>query len=252
MELARAMQEAMLPSGPARHAGIAIGTCWEFAQEVGGDFHFFLSEGNRLAVVLGDVSGNGVPAALAATSIGLLLPRLHPLDDPRRALGELNADLMDNLPGDAFVTLILAEFDPDAAALKVWNAGHPPPLLWSTRKQSVITTEIYNPLLGVVPRWSGNPEIRSLDAGDVLVIYSDGLIEARNEDREMFGIERAAAVLQANGCKEPQAIADTLMTAVNAWGPVQDDLTIVVCKYTGKPATPSISHADAAGVPPAW
>jgi serine phosphatase RsbU (regulator of sigma subunit) len=249
MELARTMQEAMLPAAPAQHTGVLVGSCWEFAQEVGGDFHFFLTENHRLALVLGDVSGNGVPAALAATSIGLLLPRLHPLDDPAKALAELNDDLLARLPPDSFVTMILVEIEADTGELHVWNAGHPPLLIWDTSQCDVVVPNHFNPLLGVIEDWTGTPYLRHLEAGDILVVYSDGLIEVRNADGEMFGVERAGAVLKENAAKPPQAIADAMLETVRGWGIVKDDLTVVVATYTGISAAPLAApiHASLLG-----
>jgi serine phosphatase RsbU (regulator of sigma subunit) len=233
LELARIMQEAALPQAPVQCPGMEVASEWEFAREVGGDFHVFLTDNDRIGIVLGDVSGKGVPAALAATTIGHLIPWLRPLDNPERALGNLNLDLVRRLPTDAFATLQFAIIDRSTGALDLWNAGHPPAVLCRVSHEKSLILEHFNPLLGVMPEWDGSPQKVQMRHGDVLVLYSDGLIEARNEEREMFGIDNVDAVVTAHAGESAAEIALALRHTVANWGTVTDDLTIVVCKYTG-------------------
>lgn len=231
MELAWEMQRAALPVAPPCVDGLEIAARSEFAREVGGDFHLFLDDGERRGLVVGDVSGKGIPAALAATSIGHLLPWLRPLRDPHCALADLNRHLTERLPTEAFVTLALVETDLAAGALRLWGAGHPPALCWQARTGRVVEAGAAGgAALGLFPNWSGEAAELVFEAGDVLLLYSDGLIEARNEAGEQFGPERAAAVLAENAAAGPDAVAEALVGHVRAWGALDDDLTIVVCR----------------------
>jgi serine phosphatase RsbU (regulator of sigma subunit) len=241
LDLAHDIQRTALPATVPKISGLEFGIHSEPAREVGGDFHAFLSADadhpQRIVLIVGDVSGKGVPAALTATSIAYVLPMLRPLIDTRSALATLNADLALRLPTRAFVTLGLADVDLSAGCIRMWSAGHPPALFW--RKACGTTMEVTGdgPLLGVFPEWEGEPTAQRFDAGDILVLYSDGLIEARTADpapdgyAEQFGVERAAAVLAANAHRSANEIARALADAVHEWGAtLADDLTILVCK----------------------
>jgi hypothetical protein len=238
MELARVIQTAALSAIPAVPQ-LDIAARLQFAREVGGDFYLVLEQHEKIGLVIGDVTGKGLPAALTATSINHLLPWLDPLRDARRALCQLNQDLVQRLPAGAFVTLTLVEADLGARSLRVWNAGHPPALLYRTASKGVVETQIFNPLLGVLPSWTGQPERWSLEPGDVLVLYSDGLLETRNTAGELFGTVRIAQVLAENISSSADQIAEALVQAATQWGAVTDDLTVVVCKRIAADLSPS-------------
>jgi sigma-B regulation protein RsbU (phosphoserine phosphatase) len=181
-------------------------------------------------LVVGDVSGKGVPAALISTTVAHLLPSLQPLNDPALAFHELNKDLTERLPSSAFVSLVLAEVDTRSGGLRTWNAGHPPALLWRGGQERVVQTDIHNLLLGILPDYHCRPEEWLLEIGDVLLLYSDGLIEAPNAQGERYEIERAAEVLRQNAHRSAEEIADAFVSAIRQWGNLSDDLTLLVCK----------------------
>jgi Stage II sporulation protein E (SpoIIE) len=230
MELARSIQEAALPAAPPRVPGLDIAARSTFAREVGGDFYLFVTDGERVGLTIGDVSGKGMSAALTATSIGHLLPWLRPLRDPRRALSELNQELTERLPDQAFVTMTLAQADLMQGRVCLWTAGHPPALLWRHKSAQVVETRVQNPLLGVFPTWEGSAEEWPLEAGDALVLYSDGLIETRNARGEEFDLCRAASLLAQHAHESAEEIVDALTEAMHRWGTPTDDLTILVCR----------------------
>lgn len=243
MELARVMQEAALPASPLLRPGIEIGTEWEFAREVGGDFHGFFTNDRHAGIVIGDVSGKGVPAALAATTIGHLLSWLNPLQDTRKALRNLNLDLVRRLPRDAFVTLQIAIIDPISGVLQLWNAGHPPALLCRGAARQSHPLEHFSPLLGVFAHWDGCPLVVRMQPGDVFVLYTDGLLEARNDSLQMFGRDNIARVVEKHCDRSASDIASALRAAVDEWATVTDDLTIVVCKFVGITADSESQHS---------
>lgn len=228
-DLARSMQMAALPKTTPTPPGLDIAARCEFATDVGGDFYLFLPSQRGINFVLGDVSGKGTPAALAATSIAHLLPWLRPSDDPLATLRKLNLDLLERLPDNSFATLVLVEADSTANTIRIWSAGHPAALMWSATGGAVRSAVIQNPLLGVLPDWNGDSETWPFTEGDILVLYSDGLSETRNESGVMFEDE-IPLVLARWAASKPQEIAEALMTAAEAWGPKTDDLTLLVCK----------------------
>jgi hypothetical protein len=239
MELARAMQGASLPAIPLSIPDLDVAVRLEFAAEVGGDFYLLLTDEDRVALVVGDVSGKGIPAALVSTTVAHLLPVLQPLRDPGLAFSRLNQDLTQRLPAVAFVTLVLAEVNAGAGSLRIWNAGHPPALLWRAREGRVLRAEQHNRLMGIFPDGKWEPDDLGLDTNDVLLLYSDGLIEASNSLGERYGDERVAEVLGRNAERSASAIVEALVSAVRQWGHLSDDLTILVCRRTpvGQPST---------------
>jgi hypothetical protein len=231
--LARAMQLAALPSQTPSVPGVDLAAGIEFAQDVGGDLYLFLHEPDRLGLVVGDVCGKGVPAALAATSISHLLPWLHPLRSPETALANLNDDLAQRLPGNSFASLCLLSLEPATGRMQIWNGGHPPPLHWRQKEGRISEAQVFNPLLGILPVWEGESETWQLAAGDVVLLYSDGLTETRNVRGELYGEARAAAVLAAQAHRPAAEILEAVRSAVYAWGTPADDVTLLVCKYLG-------------------
>jgi hypothetical protein len=231
--LARSMQLAALPAETPVVPGVELAAGIEFAQDVGGDLYLFLHEADQLGLVVGDVCGKGVPAALAATSISHLPPWLQPLRDAGKALANLNADLDEHLPNGSFASLCLATLEPSSGRMRIWNGGHPPPLRWRQETQRVEEATVYNPLLGILPMWAGEAEAWQLDPGDVVLLYSDGLTETRNAAGELYGEARVAEVLAAYAERSAPEILAEVRSAGYAWGTPTDDVTLLVCKYRG-------------------
>ena len=233
MDLARGMQLAALPADVPQIAGLDIAARSELAEQVGGDFYMFLREGDRTDLIVGDVSGRGIQAAFAATSVAYLLPWLRPLQSPVAALRNLNTNLIQHLPESSFVTLVMAEVDTAAETVRVWSAGHPPALLWRASTQQVEDNTCIGPLLGIgiLPCWAGESQEWRFGVGDVLLLYSDGLSEGRNEHGDMFDV-RVRDVLAENSAKPAGEILEALFREAKSWGDASDDVTILVCRRT--------------------
>jgi len=221
---------AVLPSNSPTMPGLDIAARVEFAREVGGDFYLYLVEGNRLGIVVGDVSGKGFGPALVSTSIVNMLPLMHPLNRPLAALVDLNREMTERMPDDTFVTLSMVEISTESSDIHLWNAGHPPVLIYRTRLRKAVASRNFNPGLGFLADWQGSVEAADLDVGDVLLVYTDGLIEARGPSREQFEEARTIEVLEKNAHRTACEIADELIQALNLWGEVTDDLTVLVVK----------------------
>ena len=197
LELSRLIQTEMLPrgalrSGPAEICGLSIP-----ARQVGGDFfNYFVLPDGRLALLVGDVSGKGVSAALLMANIqATLRARLPHETDLAKLADRLDRELDQNTPGSVYLTLFLAILEIDGRVLRYVNAGHNP--------QFVLRAA------GIVPLGStgmpialyaghGYTESRvDLAPGDLLFFYTDGLVETENEDGEMFGTERLQSMLES-------------------------------------------------------
>lgn len=233
LELARAVQRSSLPTVPPSVEGIEIAIRSEPSQEVGGDFHIFLTDpgSTRLGIAVGDVAGKGMAAALVATSIGYMLPHLNPIQAPHAALLRLNQDLAKRLPDASFASLLYAEMNPLDATLTLWNAGHPPGLLWRARGGAVFETPCGDaPPLGLFETWSAPPRRFDIFPGDTLMLCSDGLLETRDAHGEMFGQTRLQEVFARLAPRGPEATATGILEAAHAFGTATDDLTVIVCQ----------------------
>jgi len=218
---------------PPEHPLFDTAVRFEPARLVGGDFYSFFSDGARMGVVLGDVSGKGMPAALTATSLSHLIHWLEPMKEPAALLPALGRALSERLPEDTFVTLVFAIIDPEAEHLTLYSAGHPPCLV--VRDGETVWAEHPSLPLGIDPHERYEPLELPFHAGDTLLLYSDGMVEARNaagammETAELEARARGLAVLPAG------EFGDRLVGEVRSFGTVADDLTLAIVRTRAVP-----------------
>lgn len=229
-ELARVVQQSTLSLAPPTFPRLALAVRAFPSQEVGGDFHAFVTQRQEtLGIALGDVSGKGMAAALTATSVGYLLPHLRAHGSPEAMLATLNADLSERLPSGAFVGMLYAELSSESDTLLLWNAGHTP--AWISQNGTWHETALgVAPPLGLFSAWSAAPEKRTLCPGETLVLCSDGLLETRSASGEEFGPERLASALKTHAPLEPEDLADALLGVARDFGEPSDDLTVIVVR----------------------
>jgi serine phosphatase RsbU (regulator of sigma subunit) len=198
LELSRLIQTEMLPrtslrSGPAEIGGISVP-----AREVGGDFfNYFVLPDGRLALLVGDVSGKGVSAALLMANIqATLRARLPHETDLAELADRLDRELDQNTPGGVYLTLFLAILEMDGRLLRYVNAGHNPQFLLRGAGSIEPLGSTGMPI--ALYAGHGYREARiALTAGDLLFFYTDGLVETENEQGHMFGAERLQTILSA-------------------------------------------------------
>ncbi|MDR8393466.1 serine/threonine-protein phosphatase [Aliifodinibius sp. S!AR15-10] len=151
-------------------------------------------------------------------------------DLPRLAT-RLNELFRYNLKQIRFITLFLAGFDPDSKIMHYLNAGHHPPLLWDAATQSYKWLKPTGPAIGLFPEANFSFETLQFNAGDMLVMYTDGLVEARNNEKKEFGQESLARYAAENHTKSPEQFLNGLLDDVHSFGAdIQDDLTLMVLK----------------------
>lgn len=238
LQQAKAVQRRLLPR-PADHADIEFaGECMP-ADEVGGDFYdVFPTARGEIALVLGDVSGKGLPAALRTGVIhgAIRALSLGKVESLARTVAVLN-ELLREKSSSEFVTLFWGVYDPGTHYLQYVNAGHLPPLLAGSRSGEVVRLETGGPVLGLLPAASYQEKRIPLDGEQTLIAYSDGLMEATNPSGEEFGESR---ILPLIGDTIGKPASDVLRQIANEAvkfiedGEFHDDLTILVAKLAGR------------------
>lgn len=238
LDLAKAIQGGLMPRIPANLPSFDLFGWYESAERTSGDFYDFVKVcDGSLGVVVGDVTGHGIgPALITASAQASLRNMLRVVDDPGRALTMLNQDLSERSDEGMFVTLFLALLSPDGMLRRV-NAGHAPPLLYRAAGGEVQELRGDGPALSMIDDFqyrAGEP--MSLEPGDVLLAFTDGLTEARSKDdpQELLGDERLrrAFVEAVRSGGEARAIVESVVRSVLefAGGVREDDMTIVAVR----------------------
>jgi serine phosphatase RsbU (regulator of sigma subunit)/pSer/pThr/pTyr-binding forkhead associated (FHA) protein len=235
LAVARDIQLALLPQSLPALSGHAFHSCYKAAQEVGGDYYDFVPlSGGRLAVVVGDVAGKGVPAALVMAKFSVeARVCLEAEPDLATAVRRLNEQMCRaNLP-ERFVALTAAVFDPAESALRVLSAGNPSPVIYraaSALVEQAVPPSGYGPPMGLFPGAEYAASSVHWGPGDGLVLFSDGVTEAMNASGEMFGDEGVRSALESGGLTAIEA-GEKLLNAVqmHAAGWEQSDDIVLVC-----------------------
>lgn len=202
LELAQRMQLALLPSAPPRAPGYVFFDYYQAARQVGGDYYDYipLSEG-RFGVVVGDVAGKGVSAAILMARLSSDVRFcLATEPDIARAIMRINYLFSQQDWEDRFVTMILAVVDPRTHEMTMANAGHMAPLLRSVDGKVVeLAEEIAGLPLGVYEDYEYESITRTIEPGEFLTFFTDGFSEAMNADRELYGLERLTEAVGSAG-----------------------------------------------------
>jgi len=237
IRLVQDVQRAFQPERSGRHAGcVAVAGLNALCEDASGDYYDVvdLADG-RLAVVLGDVSGHGLHAALVMAQARAFLrafcATFRRVDD---VLNRLNDFLARDLSAGSFMSMACVAVDPASGALEWVNAGHPPPMLRRAATGRVETLDASGRVLGVIPGADyRSDETSRLEPGDVLLLYSDGATEAPSPTGEFFGDQRLEAVLGQCGGGPPEALLDGVRDALSRFrghDRLHDDLTLVALR----------------------
>jgi serine phosphatase RsbU (regulator of sigma subunit)/ketosteroid isomerase-like protein len=237
LQVARSIQQASLPKEVPILEGWQISTLYRPAREVGGDFYDFhlLSEG-KLGLVVGDATGKGVPAALVmSTTCGMLQLAAQSLDSssPSEVLARVNETLLARIPPNMFVTCFYCILDPESGSLSYANAGHDLPYLRHRNGEAEELRARGMPL-GLMPGMSYEEKEIVFDAGESVLFYSDGLVEAHDPKGEMFGFPRLRELVAEHA--EKRSLGDFLMeklySFVGEGWEQEDDITLLTLGRT--------------------
>lgn len=235
LQAGRAVQFALMPKDNPKFRGWDAWVYTRPANDVGGDLVDYIPvRENSLGVVLGDVAGKGLPAALYMAKLQATLRAIAPNYDSLSDLGcELNRIFCrDGLP-DRFVSMLYLEIEAEGSGVRILNAGHFPPVI--LRKEGIRELAKGAPALGLTPLATYKEQRTTLEVGDVLLVYSDGLTEARNEQGVFFERTRLAALLKNARDYSAEEVGERLLAAVDAFigdARPSDDLSLIVLKRT--------------------
>ncbi len=233
LEVAQQVQRALLPHSLPDVPGYRFFAHYQAAQEVGGDYYDFVPlPGSRMGVLLGDVAGHGVAAALVMAKFGVEARVCLEFEaEPAKAVTRLNAQMMRAGMPEKFVTLALAVLDPTTHMVAVVNAGHPSPLLLhaSGAVEEVTPPEFAGLPIGIAEGYPYPCRLVKLEPGDRLLVYSDGVSDALGGNEQFFGTDGIrTAIGGAGSC--PRATGEHLVRAVQrhaAGCDPNDDITVV-------------------------
>lgn len=238
LELASAIQSGLMPPIPRDVTWLEVHGWYRPAERTSGDFFDFVkTKDQRLAMVVGDVTGHGMgPALITAAAQASLRSFLRVVPDVGTAVTMLNQDLSERIDPGMFVTLLLCAIRRDGEC-EILNAGHHAPLLWRKASRSIEPLEVGGVALGIVPDGTYAPDLRvHLETGDMLLAFTDGLIEAASitNREELFGEERLRESFSQLCCEgaSTEEIAKRLAeTALSfSGGAHEDDITLVVLR----------------------
>jgi HAMP domain-containing protein len=237
MEIAREIQQAFLPEKSPDIPGLAVAAASLPARVVGGDFYDFVPmAGGRWGVLIADVSGKGVPAALLTTvSRNVIRTHAQAMASPAAVLASVNQQSAKGNTTRMYVTCALVVLDPADGSVTYANAGHNPPFLLPAGGGPLRTlpaTGTPLALLAGMPYKEAPVEVAS---GDTLLLYTDGVTEAMGPGDELFGEERLEAVMREHADRGPEELVRAIMDAVHRFAagrPPSDDLTLVALRWS--------------------
>jgi PAS domain S-box-containing protein len=228
LRVARLIQQTLLPKTLPGLPGYDVAAYYQPAREVGGDFYDFLElEDGRLGLIVGDVSGKGVPAAIVMAITRTMLRAAYRLGSPGEIMEQANNILYPEIPPNMFVTCLVALLDIRTGRLHYANAGHDLPYL--RRADGVSELRATGMPLGLMPNMSYEQKEVTLKPGESILLYSDGLVEAHGPQREMFGFPRMRGFVEAH--PGDAALIDSLLTELERFTgedwEQEDDITLL-------------------------
>lgn len=235
LEQAAQIQKGLLPRSAPKVAGLDLAGTTAACRTVGGDYYDFLSyPDGRVAALVGDVAGKGMPAALLMSSLQARVQVLfEDCENLASSVARLNKAIASNCPENRFITFFVCVIDPATGDVSYTNAGHNPPLL-VRRSGQVEKLGTGGIILGIMPKFAYQLGQARLGHGDVLVLFSDGVTEQAKPDvDEEFGDERLAEVIRLHASEPADAIVKAVIDAVSEFSegaPPADDITVVIAK----------------------
>lgn len=235
LRIASDIQRSFLPEHIPPVSGYDLAAISVPAMEVGGDFYDFIpGQGERLGMVIADVSGKSVPAALfMALSRTIVRANATHHEKGTEVLQDANDMISADSRSGMFVTLFYGVLDGRAGSLVYANAGHPPPILFRSSREDFVELEVTGIALGVMGGLEYEERQVSLLPGDILVLYTDGVTEAIDKEVKQYGAKRLRSVIRDSRQLPAQAIMESILEDISRFSSGQaqyDDITMIVVK----------------------
>jgi serine phosphatase RsbU (regulator of sigma subunit) len=241
MQIANEIQTSLLPQALPQIPQYDIAAYYQSAMEVGGDYYDFITiDKDRFAVIIADVSGKGIAGSLVMTMVRSLIRLLcTKILSPQKLLVTLNSALSQDIPEGMFITLFYVLFDLSTEDIRYCCCGHNPPYFYAPQENALLTLKPDGPPLGtkLFDRDEFDKrlkeETKSFSRDTVLVLYTDGITEAMDENKELFGEERLEKLLKNHHEASPHQLKDIIKKEIEAFtggAPQADDITFVIIK----------------------
>jgi len=241
LEIAKEVQNQLFPQHIPTTHGIEISASCTPASQVSGDYYDFLShDRNHLDFLIGDISGKGISAALMMASLvatirsGLNLPQEpHQTERISRVVAESNRQFYRKSSPESYSTLVLNHYNASSRTLTYCNAGHHPPLVFSNGDLRELTAG--GTVVGLFEKWSFVASETTLEKGDLVVYFTDGVVEATNREGEQFGTERLKRLVSENTFLTADDVQAMIVEQVFVWAEGEeqaDDITVLCLKVT--------------------
>jgi sigma-B regulation protein RsbU (phosphoserine phosphatase) len=235
IEIAREVQQRLFPQNLPKIPSLDYAGHCRPALGVGGDYYDFLAlPGGQLGLAIADISGKGIPAALLMASLqASVRGQSQGPGDVAELLANVNRLVYEASPENRYATFFYARFEPRTRRLTWCNGGHNPPIL--LRGGEVIRLETGGPVVGLFSRCSYKQDAIALEAGDLLILFTDGMSEAENPAAEEWGEDALIATARACAALPPAEMISRIIDAADAFAagaPQHDDMTLVVARVT--------------------
>jgi serine phosphatase RsbU (regulator of sigma subunit) len=241
----RLQRKVMLPNAPPDWPDLRWAVHYAPLDQLGGDYYDFATpDEQRLGVLVADASGHGIAAALVAIMARFaFIEEADFNDNPGDVLGAMN-DRLQELAEERFVTAFYGVYDRQTGALRYASAGHPPPLHYEAATGAVRPLSARGFMLGIMPEERYTERQVAVRPGDRICFYTDGLIEARNEIGEQFGVDRLTGCLTNHGGLPADELKQHILGCQRAFSGTEklnDDLTLAVMEVVApdQPPTPA-------------
>lgn len=237
LELSQIVQRALLPQRVPNIKGVELAAFSRPSEIIGGDyFDFFNYRDGAHGLVIADVSGHGVAAGILMSSLQTALRTMAPdTEVPAEILERINRFYIHNINFTTFITIFLARFEPESGILTYVNAGHNPPVVYRKETGEIHWLTRTAPAIGLAEDFRPKTASVTLERGDSLLLYTDGLTEALNMKSEQFGHERLAALFARSVNLTMPDILQVVRQTVNDFSeqvPLADDATLIALKIS--------------------
>ena len=235
LELASSIQKQILPKGFERIKGMDIATYFSPAKEVGGDYYDLSLKNNNLSITIADVSGKGVPAAFLMALSRSMLKTINYVSEytPAEELNLFNKIVYSDITEDMFITVMNAEYDLETSLFTYSSAGHNPLVVYRKESDSVELYGTKGVAIGFIQDYNYRKNSFEVKSGDIIIFYTDGIVESENKNRELFGTQRLLDIVYENKHLSAKELKEKILEGIEDFRKEYaqtDDITFVILK----------------------